>query len=129
MVKFTEKIENEFEKKLETKTEKNIDDLIKNIYQLPTQKEIAFLKNLINEIQNENQEYKTNGSKITIEKTTKVEGLNLNNEYDRSIINQIILEQKDNKYFQNKLKDEALQTRRRLVETIANVSKIVASFF
>lgn len=124
-------------------------DEIQHMYEMPTAEDISMLSSLVsefkysiksalntrnheakvvaNELQEDEEESKQ-AIKEVQENRTRIEQLNhLNNQYDQSIVNKMISENKNSEAFQDELKQEAIKTRRELSDTVTSVSNRVHS--
>ena len=122
---------------------------IQEMYAMPTAEDVSILSSLIsefkyaikselnhrnteaqavaNELQEDAQESQQAIKEVQFNRS-KIEQLNrLNNQYDQSIVNQMISENKDSEEFQRKLEQDAIRTRERLKDTVNSVSNRVHS--
>ena len=122
---------------------------IQEMYEMPTAEDVSALNNVVSEfkyaikreLDSRNSEAEivssalqedAEESKEAIEQVrsnrNKIESLNhLNNQYDQSVVNKMISENRDAEGFQAELKQEAIQTREKLKNTVNSVSNRVHS--
>ena len=122
---------------------------IQEMYEMPTAEDVSILSSLVSEfkyavkselndrkseakiVANELQEDAKESQqaiKEVQENRSRIEKLNrLNNQYDQSIVNKMISENINSEGFQDELKQEAIETRRQLSDTVTSVSNRVHS--
>jgi len=122
---------------------------IQEMYEMPTAEDVSMLSSLVSEfkyavkseLNNRNNEAKIVANELqedaeesqqaikeVQENRSRIEKLNrLNNQYDQSIVSQMISENKNSEGFQDKLKQEAIETRKQLSDTVTSVSNRVHS--
>jgi len=122
---------------------------IMNMYEMPTSEDVSMLSSLVSEfkyaikselnnrnseaqvVSNELQENAQESQKAikeVQENRGRIEQLNrLNNQYDKSVVNKMISENRDSEAFQDDLKREAIATRKELSNTVSSVSNRVHS--
>lgn len=122
---------------------------IQEMYEMPTAEDVSMLSSLVSEfkyavkselndrkseakiVANELQEDAKESQqaiKEVQENRSRIEKLNrLNNQYDQSIVNKMISENINSEGFQDELKQEAIETRRQLSDTVTSVSNRVHS--
>jgi len=122
---------------------------IQKMYEMPTAEDISMFSSLVSEFKyainseldtrndeakivanelQEDAEESQRAIKEVQENRTRIEKLNrLNNQYDQSIVSQMISENKNSEGFQDELKQEAIETRKQLSDTVTNVSNRVHS--
>ena len=122
---------------------------IREMYEMPTAEDVSMLSSLVSEfkyavkseLNNRNSEAKMVADELqedaqeshqaikeVQENRGRIEQLNrLNNQYDQSVVNRMISENRDSEAFQDDLKREAIATREELSNTVSSVSNRVHS--
>jgi len=122
---------------------------ITHMYEMPTQEDVTALSSLVSEfkyavkseLNNRNSEAKMVADELqedeqesrkaiqeVQENRSRIEQFNrLHNQYDQSVVNKMISENKDSEAFQDELKQEAIATREELSNTVSSVSNRVHS--
>ena len=135
-------------KKVEEDVKETVHQII-NMYEMPTAEDVSMLSSLVSEFKytiksalnsrnseakmvsdelQEDEQESQKAIKEVQENRGRIEQLNrLNNQYDKSVVNRMISENRDSEAFQDDLKREAIATREELSSTVSSVSNRVHS--